>query len=85
MEGGDVIETGEEDAYGHRKLGGVGELVSLEVKRRTGFDIMYQPLAYLMRSGARSVGSHGGDVVRSPGHPIDTTRRSWQDGGAARR
>ncbi len=52
MEGGDVIETGEEDAYGHRKLGGVGEMVSLEVKRRTGFDIMYQPLAYLMRSGA---------------------------------
>lgn len=52
MEGGEVIETGEEDAYGHKKLGGVGELVSLEVKRRTGFDIMYQPLAYLMRSGA---------------------------------
>ena len=52
MEGGDVIETGEADAYGHRKLGGVGELVSDEVKRRTGQDIMYQPLAYLMRSGA---------------------------------
>ena len=28
MEGGDVIETGEADAYGHRKLGGVGEIVS---------------------------------------------------------
>jgi ATP-dependent phosphofructokinase / diphosphate-dependent phosphofructokinase len=52
MEGGDVIETGEADAYGHLKLGGVGELVSAEVKRRTGYDIMYQPLAYLMRSGA---------------------------------
>jgi 6-phosphofructokinase 1 len=52
MEGGDVIETGEADAYGHRKLGGVGELVSAEIKRRTGQDIMYQQLAYLMRSGA---------------------------------
>jgi ATP-dependent phosphofructokinase / diphosphate-dependent phosphofructokinase len=52
MEGGDVIEAGEADAFGHRKLGGVGELLSVEVKRRTGFDIMYQPLAYLMRSGA---------------------------------
>jgi 6-phosphofructokinase 1 len=52
MEGGDVIENGEADAYGHRKLGGVGELVSDEIKRRTGQDIMYQPLAYLMRSGA---------------------------------
>jgi 6-phosphofructokinase 1 len=52
MEGSDVIETGEADAYGHRKLGGVGELVSAEIKRRTGQDIMYQQLAYLMRSGA---------------------------------
>ncbi|HEY9087094.1 MAG TPA: ATP-dependent 6-phosphofructokinase [Anaerolineaceae bacterium] len=52
MEGGDVIETGEEDAYGHRKLGGVGQLVSEEIKRRTGQDIMYQQLAYMMRSGA---------------------------------
>ncbi len=52
MEGGDVIETGEADAYGHRKLGGVGELAAREIKRRTGQDIMYQQLAYLMRSGA---------------------------------
>ncbi len=52
MEGGDVIETGEADAYGHRKLGGVGELAAQEIKRRTGQDIMYQQLAYLMRSGA---------------------------------
>ncbi len=52
MEGGVVVETGEADAYGHRKLGGVGELASLEIKRLTGQDIMYQQLAYLMRSGA---------------------------------
>jgi 6-phosphofructokinase 1 len=52
MEGGEVIETGEEDAYGHRKLGGVGQLASEEIKRITGQDIMYQQLAYMMRSGA---------------------------------
>ncbi len=52
MEGLDVVETGEADAYGHRKLGGVGEIVSDQIKRLTGQDIMYQPLAYLMRSGA---------------------------------
>jgi len=52
MEGLDVVETGEADAYGHRKLGGVGELVSDQIKRLTGQDIMYQQLAYLMRSGA---------------------------------
>jgi 6-phosphofructokinase 1 len=52
MEGGDVIETGEADAYGHRKLGGVGQLTSEMIKKLTGQDIMYQQLAYLMRSGA---------------------------------
>ena len=52
MEGGEVIETGEADAYGHRKLGGVGELLSAEVKRLTGQNVMYQQLGYLMRSGA---------------------------------
>lgn len=52
MEGGEVIESGEADAYGHRKLGGVGELLSEEIKRLTGQNIMYQPLGYLMRSGA---------------------------------
>lgn len=52
MEGGDIIETGEADAYGHRKLGGVGQLVSENIKRITGQDIMYQQVAYLMRSGA---------------------------------
>jgi ATP-dependent phosphofructokinase / diphosphate-dependent phosphofructokinase len=52
MEGGDVIETGEADAFGHRKLGGVGLLVSEKIKNLTGQDIIYQQLAYLMRSGA---------------------------------
>ena len=52
IQGLDVIETGEADAYGHRKLGGVGEIVADEIKKRTGQDIMYQMVAYLMRSGA---------------------------------
>jgi len=52
MEGGEIIETGEADAYGHRKLGGVGEMAAAEIKRITGQNIMYQQLGYLMRSGA---------------------------------
>jgi 6-phosphofructokinase len=52
MVGGEVIESGEPDAYGHRKLGGIGQILSEELKRRTGQGIVYQPLAYLMRSGA---------------------------------
>jgi len=49
---GQVLETGEADAYGHRKLGGVGKEVGDALKRITGENIIYQQVAYLMRSGA---------------------------------
>jgi len=49
---GELVLTGEEDAYGHRKLGGVGQLLGELLKERTGGDIIYQQLAYLMRSGS---------------------------------
>jgi ATP-dependent phosphofructokinase / diphosphate-dependent phosphofructokinase len=48
---GSILETGEEDAYGHKKLGGIGLIVANEIKRETGIDIIYQQLAYIMRSG----------------------------------
>jgi 6-phosphofructokinase 1 len=50
-EGGGMMLSGEEDAFGHRKLGGIGDLVGIEIKRRTGEDVMVQRLSYLMRSG----------------------------------
>jgi 6-phosphofructokinase len=46
------IEWGEADAYGHRKLGGIGATTADLLKRLTGQDVMYQQLSYLMRSGA---------------------------------
>ncbi len=52
MEGGAVIEGGEADAYGHRKLGGIGQALGDELKRITGEGIIGQSLAYLMRAGA---------------------------------
>jgi len=52
MVGGDVVESGEADMFGHRKLGGVGELVAEEIKKISGQDFLYQQLGYLMRSGA---------------------------------
>jgi len=48
---GDLVLTGEADAYGHRKLGGVGQLLGELLKERTGGDVIYQQVAYLMRSG----------------------------------
>jgi 6-phosphofructokinase 1 len=52
MIGGQVIEYGQEDAYGHRKLGGIGQITGSALKEITGVDIVQQQLAYLMRAGA---------------------------------
>ncbi len=52
MIGGKVIEYGEADAYGHRKLGGIGEIIGEALKRLTGEHVLYQRLSYMMRSGA---------------------------------
>jgi ATP-dependent phosphofructokinase / diphosphate-dependent phosphofructokinase len=52
MIGGEIIQRGEADAYGHLKLGGIGLLVTEEIKRRTGINIMYQQTGYMLRSGA---------------------------------
>ena len=49
---GEILLSGDEDAYGHRKLGGIGQLLSEALHERTGEDMIYQPLAYLMRSGS---------------------------------
>ncbi len=52
IEGGEIIESGEADAYGHRKLGGIGEITGDLIKTLTGSNIINQKLAYLMRTGA---------------------------------
>jgi ATP-dependent phosphofructokinase / diphosphate-dependent phosphofructokinase len=52
MIGGQIEEYGQEDAYGHKKLGGIGVVVSEAIKSLTGSHIIYQQLSYLMRSGA---------------------------------
>jgi 6-phosphofructokinase 1 len=52
MIGGEIMETGQADAYGHRKLGGIGQQTGEALQRLTGVGTLYQPLGYLMRSGA---------------------------------
>jgi 6-phosphofructokinase len=52
LAGGDMLLSGEEDAYGHRKLGGIGELTAALLKERTGEEMIVQEVGYLMRSGA---------------------------------
>ena len=51
--GGDLVHyAGDEDAYGHKKLGGIGKITGERLKAITGENIIYQQLGYLMRSGA---------------------------------
>jgi 6-phosphofructokinase len=52
MIGDKTFEFGEADAYGHKKLGGIGQITGAAIKKLTGHDIIYQQLGYLMRSGA---------------------------------
>lgn len=51
LKGGGEIEFGEADAYGRRRLGGIGEVLGNEIEARTGLDPIVQRLAYMMRSG----------------------------------
>jgi 6-phosphofructokinase len=50
--GGERVEGGAADAYGHRKLGGIGQVTGELLKELTGEGVIYQQLGYLMRSGS---------------------------------
>jgi 6-phosphofructokinase 1 len=52
LKGGEIIMSGKEDAFGHRKLGGIGAITGDLIKELTGENIIYQQVAYLMRSGS---------------------------------
>jgi len=59
FEGGEMVYSDQTiDAYGHRKLGGIGERVSAELKRLspqfnngTPINVIHQKLGYLVRCG----------------------------------
>jgi 6-phosphofructokinase len=50
--GGEMALSGEEDAYGHRKLGGIGEQTGALIKERFDEETIIQEVGYLMRSGS---------------------------------
>lgn len=71
--GGAMIESGEADAFGNRKLGGIGSVISDYFETRDRDKVIYQRLAYLMRSGApdsldqlvaNNFGSLAADLIR---------------------
>jgi len=60
FEGGEMVfKDSKQDAYGHKKLGGIGDLVSEELKSRSAkynqgrkINVVNQKLAYLVRGGS---------------------------------
>jgi 6-phosphofructokinase 1 len=52
--GGEIIESGEADAYGHKKLGGIGDITAAGIKKITGSNMIIQPLRYMVRCGKPS-------------------------------
>lgn len=49
---GDIVQYGEADAFGHKKLGGIGMATGEAIKQVSGVNVINQQIAYLMRSGA---------------------------------
>jgi len=52
MIGDEVPQDRPADISGRRKLGGIGAAAAEAIRRRTGQNIIYQQIGYLMRSGA---------------------------------
>jgi 6-phosphofructokinase len=52
MLGGEMVMGDREDSFGHKKLGGVGQVTGEVLREITGQGIIYQRLGYLMRSGS---------------------------------
>lgn len=60
IEGRDMVFEGDEaDAYGHKKLGGIGDIVSAEIKKRSAeynngreIGVINQKLGYTVRGGS---------------------------------
>jgi 6-phosphofructokinase 1 len=53
--GGDMhLQSGEKDAFGHVRLGGIGERLAAEIQKRTGYETRHVVLGHLQRGGRPS-------------------------------
>jgi 6-phosphofructokinase 1 len=51
VEGTLSLQSGETDAFGHVRLGGVGNVVTEEIEKRTGYDTRVTILGHVIRGG----------------------------------
>jgi phosphofructokinase-like protein len=50
-EGTLVVQEGEVDAFGHARLGGIGNALAVELEKRTGFETRVTTLGHVQRGG----------------------------------
>jgi 6-phosphofructokinase len=50
-EGTLTLQSGEEDAFGHVRLGGISNVVTEEIEKRTGFETRVTILGHVLRGG----------------------------------
>ncbi len=86
LAGGEMILSGEEDAYGHRKLGGIGELTGRTAQgaHRRGDHLPAARVPDALRQ-PRLARPDGGDELRRDGGRPGTRGRLGAHGGSARR
>ena len=46
-----VLQSGEVDAFGHVRLGGIGQVLAEEIEKRTGFETRVTVLGHIQRGG----------------------------------
>ncbi|MEY2566452.1 MAG: ATP-dependent phosphofructokinase / diphosphate-dependent phosphofructokinase [Actinomycetota bacterium] len=46
-----ALQSGETDAFGHVRLGGIGQLLAEEIEKRTGFETRVTVLGHIQRGG----------------------------------
>ncbi len=85
-EGGDMtLVSGELDAFGHVRLGGIGDRIAKEIEQRTGAEARAVVLGHIQRGGTPDrVRPLAGHPLRTPGDRRGRRRRLRDDDGAAR-
>ncbi|MDP1793778.1 MAG: 6-phosphofructokinase, partial [Acidimicrobiales bacterium] len=54
IEGSMALADGELDAFGHVRLGGIGDVLAKEIEKRTGFETRATVLGHIQRGGTPS-------------------------------
>jgi 6-phosphofructokinase 1 len=68
MAEGNVTQDAEKDAFGHVKLGGIGQRVAAEIEHRTGHETRSVVLGHVQRGGSPTAHDRAG-------HPLRPARR----------